>query len=992
MGSSHNLFITLLVILLLLLSCSFLVASNHPCLEDQSLALLQMKQSFSIDCSSAIDKDCCSWDGITCDSNTGHVIGLNLNNCLSGCLASNNSLFHLLHLQKLTLIGNDFNLSPIPSEFGTLTRLTHLNLSDSVFSGQIPVEISQLTNLVSLDLSRNYGLKLSHPGFRTLIQHHSTLRELNLAGVDMSAEVNYDWAQTVSLALPELRVLSFLQYLSELYLDSNNFSPTVPDFLGSITSLTSLHLSNCRFYGEFPRNIFQLPKLQSLLISFNPELTGYLPEFPQNSALRFLDVHSTKLHGKLPHSLGNLKFLIELDLSNCSFKGPIPPSVVNLTHLESLDLSSNLLSGQIQSSLFYLPSLLELHLYANQFTSIVEEPQHSNYSFTSSFCFDSSISPSPSVSLLEDLQLNNNQLRGKIPRFIFHLTCLLNLNISSNYLSDVVDFDMFNATHLSDLDISNSGLWFTNNNRANSTSPQLYTFFARSCNISEFPDFLRYQETPLHIDLSNNKISGKIPSWIWKFSLRTMNLSHNLLTGIDLVGLASKLPLQMFVLDLHSNQIQEESPSENYFSRTNSTSLILGNISSYLLGESYQGNPIEFSISDNKLTGRIPPTICDSSFPNIFDLSNNQLGGRIPECLTNFSNSVVLNLRGNNFHGTIPQNFIGGNLRSLNLNNNQLEGNLPRSLVNCKSLEVLDLGNNLINDTFPSWLGGLPKLRVLVLRSNKFHGSIRGPPRAENGFPMLHIIDLSFNSFTGHLPSKYFQSLKAMIAVKRDKSSLRYIGDSYYQDSVKVTIKGQEVIYGRIIEMFTTIDLSGNAFEGEIPQALGNLKSLMVLNLSRNCLAGQIPSALGHLTQLESLDLSQNKLSGQIPVELVDLTFLSVLNLARNNLSGSIPQGRQFGTFENTSYAGNLGLCGPPLSRKCELDDATTVHQNSTSGFSKQEKEDLASIILDWKFLALGYGSGVIVGVIIGWKIIPNWRIEAFFKLTSRKRRVHGGR
>ena len=106
----------------------------------------------------------------------------------------------------------------------------------------------------------------------------------------------------------------------------------------------------------------------------------------------------------------------------------------------------------------------------------------------------------------------------------------------------------------------------------------------------------------------------------------------------------------------------------------------------------------------------------------------------------------VLDLRSNKLNGTIPATSAKGNyLRSLNLNDNQLEGSLPRSLINCRRLEVLDLGNK-ISGTFPHWLESLPELRVLVLRSNKFHGAIASP-KTKFSFPNLRIIDLSHNEF-----------------------------------------------------------------------------------------------------------------------------------------------------------------------------------------------------------------------------------------------------
>ena len=64
-------------------------------------------------------------------------------------------------------------------------------------------------------------------------------------------------------------------------------------------------------------------------------------------------------------------------------------------------------------------------------------------------------------------------------------------------------------------------------------------------------------------------------------------------------------------------------------------------------------------------------------------------------------------------------------------------------------------------------------------------------------------------------------------------------------------------------------------------------------------------------------DLSCNQLSGRIPETFVDLDFLGYLNLSNNNLSGRIPILPHLQTFEESSFSGNLKLCGEPVQRKC---------------------------------------------------------------------------
>ena len=133
--------------------------------------------------------------------------------------------------------------------------------------------------------------------------------------------------------------------------------------------------------------------------------------------------------------------------------------------------------------------------------------------------------------------------------------------------------------------------------------------------------------------------------------------------------------------------------------------------------------------------------------------------GFLPLSLGDLRNLSVLNLQYNNFHGSIPQIFMEGcKLGMIKLSQNHFEGPLPRSLANCK---VLDIGNNHIIDIFPSWLGILLELRVLIWQSNGIHGFI-GKPNTIQRFPKLQVIDVSNNNISGKLSSEYFQIWKAM--------------------------------------------------------------------------------------------------------------------------------------------------------------------------------------------------------------------------------------
>ncbi|XP_040370066.1 receptor-like protein 6 isoform X4 [Rosa chinensis] len=138
MGSLRCYFFSLQLCVLLLLngthySFSF-VQTESLCHDEERSALLQFKVSFTIHKSASLDPfaypkvaswaqegdhqmtNCCSWDGVECHKESGHVIGLDLSSsCLYGSIDSSSSLFQLVHLQTLDLSDNHFNFSEIPS-------------------------------------------------------------------------------------------------------------------------------------------------------------------------------------------------------------------------------------------------------------------------------------------------------------------------------------------------------------------------------------------------------------------------------------------------------------------------------------------------------------------------------------------------------------------------------------------------------------------------------------------------------------------------------------------------------------------------------------------------------------------------------------------------------------------------------------------------------------------------------------------------------------
>lgn len=304
--------------------------------------------------------------------------------------------------------------------------------------------------------------------------------------------------------------------------------------------------------------------------------------------------------------------------------------------------------------------------------------------------------------------------------------------------------------NLAKLDLSYNSLAVDASSRNYSFSPMLEFLNLASCKLREIPN-LKNQSQLHYLYLSENQISGEIPNWIWQVSvpgLHCLNLSHNLLAGFQE---PHSIPAFRSI-DLSFNQLRgniDHLPKNTIyidFSNNNFTSSIRADIGNFMPGLRY------FCAANNGLTGVIPASLCNATTLSLLDLSNNRLSGSIPACLMKKSDTIfVLNLQRNNLNGTLPSTFPGNCLlQTLDLNGNRLQGTVPKSLANCKMLEVLNLGNNQISDKFPCWLNNAPSLHVLALRSNNFSGCISCPENNVS-WPMLQIIDLAFNKFSGKI-------------------------------------------------------------------------------------------------------------------------------------------------------------------------------------------------------------------------------------------------
>ncbi|XP_059446714.1 receptor-like protein 7 [Corylus avellana] len=542
-----------------------------------------------------------------------------------------------------------------------------------------------------------------------------------------------------------------LVHLQSLNLAENHFNfSRIPTAFRQLSRLTNLNLSASAFSGQITSKVLELSNLISLDLSYNPlklQKSGLKSIAQKLTNLKELDLSGVDISSTVPNIFANFSTLTSLFLRDCGLHGEFPIEIFHLPNLQYLLVGHNTyLTGSLPD--FNKSSPLQyLGLTGTSFSG--ELPNSicnlkSLYYFAAGNCNFSGPLPSSLGNLTQLILLNLyvNRLHGSIPQSIFRLVNLENLNLFSNRLSGTVEFDLFlKLKNLKSLQLSGNNISLLIKPACtNATFPKFEILTLSSLGLSEFPDFLRNQDELGLLDLSHNKIHGQIPKWMLNLSKNTLwalDLGFNSLIGFD------KLPVilpwtNLQYLSLDSNKLRGSLPIPPL-------------------------SVISYSVSNNNLTGEIPHLMCNLSSIAFLDLSSNYLSGLLPQCLGNLSDSLVfLNLHDNNFHGTIPQIFVEGNkLRMIDFSQNRLQGGLPRSLANCTMLEALNLGHNQMNDTFPFWLGILPKLSVLILRSSGIYGAMRNPNRNFD-FPNIRIIDLASNDITGKLPSQYFKNWKAM--------------------------------------------------------------------------------------------------------------------------------------------------------------------------------------------------------------------------------------
>lgn len=587
--------------------------------------------------------------------------------------------------------------------------------------------------------------------------------------------------------------------VTEIWLDGNNLTGSLPAAIGGLPNLEVLYLANNSLTGQLPAELLTLTKLRTIGLSRNV-LGGEIPaSIGALTNLEHLELAENGFSGELPQSLAALTKLQSLTLYSNAFSGEIPPFIGSLSQLTYVSLGNNDFTGVIPSTLGGLTKLQELYLDENQLEGGIPAELGS-------------------LSALEILRLDYNSLTGAIPTSLGALSNLKILALGANELTGAIPSELGNLAQLQRLELYFNALSGAIPSSLGNLS-RLEALLLEGNQLSgSIPKELGSLALLQNLWLGSNVLTGALPEELGNLSaLEELTVEFNDLSGVVPASFARLVSLRKF--DVSFNRINGPLPDLSALINLN-----------YL---AVSGNPIGGGLplwvanlpaieglyfDEAELTGTLPAEYARIKTLRDLYVSGNELTGEVPQWIGDLPELRVLLLAGNRFSGTLPASITRlSNLSYLHLGDNRLHGELPQNIGDLQQLQYFEINGNAFSGAVPQSFSTMKNLVYVVFSGNEFTGEF---PSVE-GFNELTLLNLSVNHFTGGFPVDMTRLPKLEI-----------------------------------------LSLGGNAYKGALPNEIGDFPVLQFLGLWSNGFVGEIPASITKLTQLAAgeLDLNHNGL------------------------------------------------------------------------------------------------------------------------------------
>lgn len=216
----------------------------------------------------------------------------------------------------------------LPKTLAKLTELERLELSFNELTGSLP-SLAGLNSLQYLLLNNN---------------NFSSVPADFFVGLTSLQQVYLDYNPFSAWSIPDdVQSAASLQVFSA---NSANIVGSIPDFFGTLPGLTTLHLSYNNLMGSLPLS-FSGSSIQSLWLNgqtSDSKLNGSVSVIQNMTQLAHAWLQSNSFSGPLPDFSG-LNELQNFSVRDNNIVGLVPQSLVKLKSLKILNITNNLLQG-----------------------------------------------------------------------------------------------------------------------------------------------------------------------------------------------------------------------------------------------------------------------------------------------------------------------------------------------------------------------------------------------------------------------------------------------------------------------------------------------------------------------------------------------------------------------------------------------------------------------------------------------------------------------
>jgi len=644
-------------------------------------------------------------------------------------------------------------------------------LGENFLSGRTPASLWKLPELKILDLSFNPALDVD---FGSLADTKGTVPPLEIVNVRQTGTTSAKGVASLA------------------------------------NTITKLVLSECKFESQFPPDLLQLRKLETLSLS-DCSLRGSLPEgdekgIGQLSQLRIFDVYDNDLTGTLPEELVNLVHIRTLILSKNQFHGKIPQYIVDeLVMLESFWVNFNDFTGTIPA-FDKQPSISKLYLNGNEFTGEIPDT-----------FLEAAITGPEGFATTEDpimINLGKNEFTGMIPASLDRLSLLpITWRFGGNAWTGV-------SPDLCDNWNWNEGMIDSYGCRGLICPPNTYSaagYYTDEdpclpCTTSVyFGTFDCFDQDDRAALMSMYaKLGGE--NWIhnegWKDAPRTVAdddysgewYDYCSWYGIECWQLGDGKDNRVRKIELGNNNLVGSMP-ETIFSIEHMTTLDVSNnpaltFSFRNIGRSEHLYSIDVGGTQTKDYDGIQHA--NDFFKRLF-ADNTPIAGTLPAEITRIHNLQVLSMQDCDMNGGIPDGlFAMSTLEELYLTQNNLQGILPDRWAALVNLEVLSLAKNAFRGNLPESFGYAPSLRSVTVKDQVSKGGgFSGKVPSYRKSRSLSQLILADNKLEGTLPED-------LLVASQGYSSDEEINTLFHFDLTNNKITG--TVHGSY-ERFSQLDL-----------------------------------------------------------------------------------------------------------------------------------------------------------------------------------------